>query len=130
MSTIARHRLQRGAFPVDLILGYAQNLAFASNSFSQVVATFPSDYIFEKPTLFEIYRVLAQDGQLVVILGGWLTGHSRCQRLLGWLLRSTARHELDHFQRWLEPFQKAGFDTQVSIFDLEDSQIFMVLATK
>ena len=130
MSAIARRRLRHDGYPADLILGYAQSLAFDSNSFSQVVATFPSEYITEGQTLAEISRVLAPDGKLVVILGGWLTGYSLCQQMTGWLLGGAARHELSHLKRWLEPFQKAGFRAEARIVDLSDSQLLMILATK
>jgi SAM-dependent methyltransferase len=130
MSAIARRRLLRNKFPAEIILSYAQNLAFASGFFSNVVATFPSDYIFDESTPAEIYRVLAQHGRLVVIMGGWLTGQNLCQRLTGWLLGRPVQSELEHTPRWLEPFQKAGFSTQTKIIDLADSQLFMILASK
>jgi SAM-dependent methyltransferase len=130
MSAIARRRLRRAGVSIELILGYAQYLAFKSESFAQVIATFPADFILEETTLAEIYRVLTRDGQFVVILGGWLTGRSLCRRLFGWLLGRSARHELNQIQRWLAPFQKAGFQTEGRILDRAGSQVFLILASK
>jgi SAM-dependent methyltransferase len=130
MSGIAHRRLRRAGYSVELINGYAQKLPFAPGSFSQIVATFPSEYIFEEQTLMDVYRILTLEGKLVVIMGGWLSGQGVCQRLVGWLLGSAAQHKLDHLQCWLEPFHRAGFSTEGKIIDLVNSQVFLILASK
>ena len=56
MARLARRRLQRQNMPIPLNRAKAQALPFPSNSFSNVVATFPTNYIFEPQTLAEVYR--------------------------------------------------------------------------
>jgi len=50
-----------------LVRGLAQQLPFQTN-FDCVIATFPSEYIFNPSTIKEIYRVLVPGGKLVIHL--------------------------------------------------------------
>ncbi len=64
----ARSRLRRAGLPVRLVQGRAQALPFPDERFDRVVATFPSDYIFEEATLREIWRVLRPGGRFDTLL--------------------------------------------------------------
>ncbi|MCS6889403.1 MAG: class I SAM-dependent methyltransferase [Chloroflexus sp.] len=67
--------LRRAArFTKRLVRADARRLPFAGASFDTVCATFPAEYILDPATHAEIRRVLAPDGQLVIVDGGRLEG--------------------------------------------------------
>jgi ubiquinone/menaquinone biosynthesis C-methylase UbiE len=63
----ASRRIRNKHFPVTLVRGLAQQLPFQTY-FDSVIATFPSEYIFNPGTIKEIYRVLVPGGKLVILL--------------------------------------------------------------
>lgn len=79
-----------------------QALPFPANFFTNVVATFPSDYMLEDETLAEIYRVLQsplasqnrQGGQLIVVAEGQLRGPWPLRPFIDWLYRITNQRSL------------------------------------
>ena len=75
----------------------AQALPFPDGCFVNVVATFPTRYIFEKETLAEVRRVLMADpGQsprLIVVMQGRLQGPPGLQGFVDWLYRVTGQHD-------------------------------------
>jgi ubiquinone/menaquinone biosynthesis C-methylase UbiE len=91
MARQARRRLRRGKYPVRLTNGYAQNIPFPGESFDCVAATFPSEYIFEPPTLGEIRRVLRPGGKLLMLPSAWITGQGWLERLAAELFRVTGQ---------------------------------------
>jgi SAM-dependent methyltransferase len=130
MSRIARLNIRRAEHLPLLLNAYTQNVGLATACCDQMVATFPSEYIFDPCTLLEAHRLLKPGGRLIVLLGGWLTGTRPCQRLLGWLLRGPAESELQRKSEWLHPFTQAGFSPQTLILDLADSRVLLILASR
>lgn len=63
----ASQRLRRQFTPSNLTQGLSQNLPFAS-VFETIIATFPSEYIFDLETVRDIARTLVPGGRLVVLL--------------------------------------------------------------
>lgn len=63
----ASRRIRNNHLSANLVRGLAQHLPFRTN-FDCVVATFPSEYIFNPGTIKEIYRVLVPGGKLVILL--------------------------------------------------------------
>ncbi len=55
-----------------IIQGQSQCLPFPNSSFDTVVSTFPSEYICDPNTIFEVERVLRPGGRLIVIVTGKL----------------------------------------------------------
>jgi hypothetical protein len=130
MSRLAFARLRRAGLPVRLVIGYAQMACFPSAAFEQVVATFPSNYIFDPACPREIWRLLVPGGRLVIIPAAWNTGHKPCQRFLAGALRWIGWGRLPTQQAWVEPLQQAGFSADRQIIDLPDSQVLLILADK
>ena len=85
MARLAGRRLRRRGLPLLLTRGRAQSLPFPSEYFATVIATFPTPFIFEAPTLDEIYRILRREGQLVVVIEGHLQGTRPLRMLINWL---------------------------------------------
>lgn len=83
-----RKKLGAGISPT-LCRGLAQNLPFAAGSFKTVIATFPSEYIYNKSTILECERVLASGGQLIILAAVNWGGSTLLERLLRGLFKVT-----------------------------------------
>ncbi len=134
MNYLARRRLVGKGFAPKIINGYAQFIPFPDNAFHQVVATFPSEFIFKPPTLSEIWRILTPAGTLVVIPAAVILGNGWFDRCLIWLNRASrqAPPSLDDalLQELSTPFRRAGFSTTISTLTINDSQVALILAQK
>lgn len=116
-----------GFVNIDVVNGYAQFICFPNSSFDQVVATFPSEYIFDRQTISEINRVLKPGGRLVVVLSAALSGPSICHRLMRRLYFSPSLTE-PVVSPWLDSLRQVGFSaTQVTV-QLPTSQVFLLIA--
>ncbi len=89
----AAHNLRKNKQTLRLIRGYAQNLPFATETFENVVATFPSEYIVAPETLTEAERVLKVGGRLVVALSVHFEGTNLANRAASWLFHVTGQSE-------------------------------------
>jgi len=126
MGEQALKRLQRKGFTPGLTRGIAQALPFPSDTFQQVVATFPSEYISDPQTLMEIYRVLAPGGQAVLLLLAWITDKRWYGRLAAWLFRITGQAPPGWDDRYLEPLQQMGFRGFAEKINLISSTLLVV----
>jgi ubiquinone/menaquinone biosynthesis C-methylase UbiE len=111
----------------NCVYGYAQSICFPTAYFDQVVATFPSEFIFDPRVISEIKRVLVPGGQLVVVLGASLSGTSLCHRILRWLYFSPSAAQ-PVVAPWLMTLQQAGFSVSQEAIHLPTSEVYLVLA--
>ncbi len=128
----AGRRLRGKKSPLRLIQGHAQCLPFQGNSFNTVAATFPSEYIFETPTLAEIWRVLRPAGELVILPSAWITGKGLLERLAAGLFRATgqaSRLELI-LPGMKQHIAAGGFVVRHELVELERSRVLLLIATK
>lgn len=136
MGRLAQKRTQ-----APLVRGNVQNLPFASATFATVLSTFPTQYILQPDTLNEIYRVLQQNGRLLVIPEGHLTGHGVIHRIIDWLFRVTGqRNDLANIRAELleevvwQPFRASftavGFTVQIHTLSLPGSVVTVIVAEK
>lgn len=129
MGNIAAARLKKGQLPVQLANSQAQHLPFATESFDQVVTTFPTDYILEEETLGEIFRVLKPGGTAVILPVAWITGKGLTDRMASWLFRFTGQSpQWDN--RALDPAINAGFDVATKRIYLKSSEVLIVMLRK
>lgn len=115
-------------FP-PLVRGDILALPFPSQYFDQVVSTFPSEYIFNKTAITEIYRVLLPGGQLIILPFAWITGKLWHERILSRLF------DIDILVRnWPEKFcfvmKQQGFELSINKISDEKSVLVFVFATK
>ena len=129
MGKQAYRRLKREKFLPRLVRARAPDLPFAIQSFDQVVATFPTEYILQTNTLANIQRLLRPGGVLVLIPFAWITGRSRLDRLAAWLFNVTGEAPVWD-ARWLLPLERAGFSVSTQLQDLDDSRVMVILAQK
>jgi SAM-dependent methyltransferase len=119
---------------INLTRGVSQNLPFSSESFDTIVATFPSEYIFDPKTLFEARRVLTQNGRFVILPGATIMGRGILDRAMALLFRITGEtppdlSEILH-ERSKAPFAKTGFQVEIHELNRRSSLVFILVATK
>ena len=130
MARQAGRRLRRAGLRPHLARGRAQTLPFAASVFDSVVATFPSEYIFDPGTLREIRRVLLPGGELVIVGSAWPTGSHPWARLAGWLLRVTGQGA--PLQALIPGvaarFRETGFEVRHEILEAPGGQVLVFFA--
>jgi ubiquinone/menaquinone biosynthesis C-methylase UbiE len=128
----AARRLRKAKYPQRLIQGFAQNLPFPDVAFDRVVATFPSEFIFEGQTLVEIHRVLKPSGELVIVPSAWITGKGLLERLAAGLFQVTGQAAT--LEQILPGMKKrisaVGFLVRHALLELERSRVLVIIATK
>jgi ubiquinone/menaquinone biosynthesis C-methylase UbiE len=135
MGRQARRRIKTRGYRPLLIRGKANDLPLTSSSFDQVVATFPSEFIFQPATLDEIRRVLLPSGELIVLPAAWITGASFLERMAAALSRITGQtpewENLEGFEETLAShFQKAGLHPQFHLERLDSSALLFIRVVK
>jgi len=137
MVRIAGQRLQENNYTPGLVVGRSQDLPYSDHTFKRVVATFPSEYINNRETLSEIWRVLDQSGELVILAAAWITGEDFYEKLAAWLFRVTGQapdpeqlgtSQQDFFQ--LSAAHEAGFLVSSHFVDLDSSRVMIIQANK
>ena len=133
MAHLAQAGLREAAYSDGaLTRGLGQALPFADCTFDTVVATFPTEYIFEAPALHEIRRVLAADGRLVVVPAAWIIGRKTLDRAAAWLFRVTdqaPRLPAEILSERMRPgFEKAGFAPEFRTVEVRSSVALIVIA--
>lgn len=135
MASLARRRLKRaGHAEIKLTRGLAQQLPFRAEAFDTVVSTFPSNYIFDDPTLREVHRVLDDDGRLVVLPAAWIVGKGVLDQGAAWLFRITHQAPrsaeealIDYLQK---PFEQTGFRAETRMIEMNSSTLLVIIARK
>lgn len=132
MGRLARRNLRKSGYTqIALTRGLAQYLPFPANAFSTVVATFPSDYIFDPHTLSEIRRVLRPKGRLVVLLSVCPSDNTMPARFSAWLFRITGQvvqSDRESANRLRVPFERAGWTTTIEYLNSHGGRLAILLA--
>jgi ubiquinone/menaquinone biosynthesis C-methylase UbiE len=117
-------------FP-NLVRGRAEQIPFADNSFHTIVATFPTEYIFQETTILEIQRLLKTDGKVIVLLAVWITGTTCLEKLLAGIYRLTGQTPSPNanLNKLCEPYNAAGFSSELHWIVLESSRLLLLSAT-
>lgn len=140
MSRQAQRRLHRLDIPVPLLRGRAQALPLANQQFDTVLATFPTDFVIDPRTLSAVARVLAPNGQFVIVPEGQLLGRDPLTRAIEWLYRVTGQHDgsdptdpkqqAQRWRPWETRFSAAGFTLTAHVIDLPRSRATVLVATQ
>lgn len=122
----ARRRLRRAGLNLRLLRANALELPFGSNTFSDVVATFPAPYIMQPATLAEIRRVLRPGGQLVIVDGGVVHSTGLYTAAIA-LLYGPAQHT-DGARRYQSMLEHAGFAVEAREQPIGQSSVTIIIA--
>ena len=128
------HLKHSGYTKIKLTRGLAQSLPFLAGTFDTVVASFPSEYIFDMQTLAEAHRVLNNGGRFVVLPAAWITGQKLMERFAAGLFRVTGQVPSDPIEviseRLKEPFVEGGFRVKIERVEVKSSLVLIVIAEK
>lgn len=119
---------------IRLTRGLAQHLPFQDGSFDTIVATFPTEFIYDPRTLAESYRILTPNGRLVILPGATILGRGLMDRVMALLFRITGQTPPDlsaiQRERSRQLFGEAGFHVETHELEIKSSRVFILLATK
>jgi len=131
MGRIATHRMEKHGYVPVLVNGYAQYIPFANQVLDTVLATFPTEYIFEPAALSEVIRILKPDGILLVLPAAVIDPLRPLDRCFAWLFRITrqAPGQLDsaYIDSVSRPFKHAGFEIETRIIATHNSQVLILI---
>jgi ubiquinone/menaquinone biosynthesis C-methylase UbiE len=133
MQRLTLRRLQRRGLTVSRIQATAQQMPLADSSFDTIVATFPSNYIFDPATLRECRRLLrpatADDpgGRLVIVMGA-NAPRSPLSMVLRLLTPRQPAAPAAH-ERWRAPFTAAGLTVNEVAHPVGNAVVHLLLAT-
>jgi ubiquinone/menaquinone biosynthesis C-methylase UbiE len=141
MGRLAKRNLRRffrdassGYTQINLTRGISQYLPFVAESFDTLVATFPSEYIFDPKTLAEALRVLAGNGRLIILPGATILGRGVMDRAMALLFRITGETPPNLAEilreRTKQSFATAGFHVELHEVEVRSSMVFILVATK
>jgi len=129
MGRIARRRLRKQGVATPLVRAEAQALPFAAESFDGVLATFPSEYILDRRTLREAWRVLRPGTALVVVAGVRIVPRGLPGRLLEQLYRVTGETPPAP-ETWGLPAEAEGLQLRVETIATAGADVYRLTATK
>jgi ubiquinone/menaquinone biosynthesis C-methylase UbiE len=127
MLRLARHKVERAGSRALLLRAYAQQLPFPNSSFSDVVATFPAEYILDPATLEEVWRVLQPGGQVVLINSAQFTRHDAYSAAVAVAYRVTQQVGHDPCPDLL---RAVGFEVHLAWVDVKASRVQVVSGVK
>ena len=129
MGKITRQKLIRKQIIPQLARSKVQHLPFAPASFRAIITTFPTSFIVEEATLYELYRVLCDGGRLIIVPNATLTGGGIIKRFVQWLYRITGQRG-DVMEAFTAHIGAFGFNTELMSANCSNSQVTVVIATK
>jgi ubiquinone/menaquinone biosynthesis C-methylase UbiE len=137
MARLAGQRLRRNHIALRLNQAKAQALPFPSDYFANVVATFPTNYIFAPETLAEVYRVLKAPqvesgiaaGRLIIVVEGQLRGPWPIRPAIDWLYDVTGQKSFPP-ARALPVFAKHHLSARWEIVDEQGVSARLLIADK
>lgn len=94
MARITARRLRRLSQPLTIARADALAIPFPAETFANIVATFPTEYIFVPRTLANIHRLLRPNGQLIIVMQGDLLGFGILSNFIEWLYRITGQRAI------------------------------------
>jgi ubiquinone/menaquinone biosynthesis C-methylase UbiE len=132
MARLTARRLRQHNLPLSIIRARAQALPFPSAYFTNVVATFPTNYIFEAESLAEIRRVLSDisdQTRLIVVMQGQPKGPAFINTAIEWLYQITGQRAVSK-ERILTVFTQAGFDVDWRSASFQEATALLIIAKK
>jgi SAM-dependent methyltransferase len=127
MSGQAARRLRCAGINVPLVRCRAKVLPFQSQSFDEVVATFPTDDILELNTLHAAARLIPTGGRMAMVAGAQAEGGGADPHFTAWLKGLIGQDE-DLSVRMKSAFYRAGLRARIEYHSVEGSPVILVIA--
>ena len=131
MGRLAFHQMEMHGYDPGLVNGYAKIIPFANQVFDTVLATFPTEYIFEPAALSEVIRILKPDGILLVLPAAVINPIRPLDRFFAWLFRITrqapGRLDSAYIDSVSQPFKHAGFEIETRTIATHNSQVLLLI---
>jgi ubiquinone/menaquinone biosynthesis C-methylase UbiE len=128
MLRLARRKVAQAGGSAVLLRGHAQHLPFPNSSFSDIVATFPAEYIVERATIDEAWRVLESGGQFILIDAGQWTKQDAYTAAVDVAYRAT--HQVRYNDPRPQLLVDAGFGVTEQWVEVQNSRVQMLIASK
>jgi ubiquinone/menaquinone biosynthesis C-methylase UbiE len=129
----AVHRIESKQFKPNFVRGKAQDIPFQS-CFETVVATFPSEYIFDPKTIKEINRILFPGGLLIVLLSVLPPQGSVLNKILlsasGWLFRERPNPLENRLEQIIQKYQIEGFTIKKVTLERKSYNLILLVGEK
>jgi ubiquinone/menaquinone biosynthesis C-methylase UbiE len=133
----AKRKVNRDQKIGNLVMAVAQALPYQDQSFPTIVATFPSNYITDSQTMGQVWRVLQDGGQIIILPAAWITGNGLLDRIAAWVFSITG--ESPGFDCSGLPGSLAlsidrlvgfGFEVSNDLIEAQSSKVLIVRAVK
>jgi ubiquinone/menaquinone biosynthesis C-methylase UbiE len=128
----ASRLIRNKQLPVTLIRGLAQQLPFQTY-FDSVIATFPSEYIFNPGTVKEIYRVLVPGGKLVILLTAMPGNQNPLTKIFDRvsLLRYHSKSPVEtRLNEFIQTYEKEGFRIRKTYLERKIVTLLLLVGEK
>ena len=134
MARIAGKRLRKNTPNLRFSQAKAQALPFPNSTFTNIVATFPTDYLLEDETLAEIHRVLREStpdssSRLVVVAEGKLRGPWPVHHFIDWLYKVTGQHDTP-LEKPIAPLTKHNLTARREFVEQDGAIARLIIAEK
>ena len=143
MNKIAWRRIANAGKSIPVLCSSAQELPFSQETFDSIIATFPTEFIFDPKTLSAIYKSLKMDGLFIIVLGAELIGQGYLVKIIELLYRITGQrsghardkddlhpHKFSQYLNLQEIFYDYGFELEIDSITLQNSIVTILSARK
>jgi len=129
----ATRRIKKQGHKANLIRGLAQGMPYPEH-FDTIVATFPSEYIFDPKTIKEFYRVLVPGGALIVLLSA-MPPHGSVfakilQRASDLFFRERPNPLENRLEKIIQDYQKEGLNLKKVYLERKAYSLILLIGEK
>ncbi len=124
MQRVTEKKLARKSISIKRAYAEVQSLPFPKGAFSNVLSTFPTNYIADAETLAEVHRILTPAGRWVIVGLGLQFKSQFKQFLVGWLLGDWENYWVKAF---IELAAGAGFTHKLIEHETKDAVLSIVI---
>ena len=127
----AGRRLHQNNCAIRLSQAETQAIPFPANHFVNVVGTFPTDFMLDKHTLTELFRVLKDDAnsRLIIVAEGQLRGPWPIRPFIDWLYKISNQRTIPP-QKPIKLLAAHNFEARWEIVEYQGAQARLLIAGK
>ena len=129
MCRLASRNIKRWNYIPKIVRGISTHLPFPNTYFDTIVSTFPTSYILEEASFYEINRILKSNGTIVILPFAWFKRNHLFQSIVSQIMYNTGQ-----FDFWINYFKTTFYfhrlDLSFKFIDLDKSRILIVIGNK